>query len=195
MSELAIEVEEGLPEAACCFGSVTYHGVQWDLSHLDPFAFRIDPGLGTMLTVVVVFSCHCFSHSIRRDTRALSEIPGNEIYDDGRERRVLDAQRFALSRRFLRAIVKSLHARRITIADRRQPNFVTLDTVNADGTISHYAVFFEVERDRQRKRRMFLRIQSAYLLDGGLTRRQASAGKVRFDTLLRNAYQGKKIGR
>lgn len=194
MSQLAIEIVEGLPEAASFFEPVTYHGVQWDLSHLDPFALRIDPGLGTMLTVVVVFSCHCFSHSIRRDTRALADIPGHEIYDDGREQRVLDTQRYALSRRFLRAIAKSLHVRRITVADRRQPNFVTLDTVNADGTISQYAVFFEIERDRQRKRRMFLRIQSAYLLDGGLTRRQASAGKVRFDTLLRAAYQGKKIG-
>ncbi|WP_322043133.1 hypothetical protein [Paraburkholderia sp. J67] len=164
------------------------------MNHLDPFAFRIDPGLGTVLTVVVVFSCHCFSHSIRRDTRALCDIPRHEIYDDGREQRVLDAQRYALSRQFLRAIAQSLHTRRITIADRRQPNFVTLDTVNADGSLSQYAVFFEIEKDRQRKRRMFLRIQSAYLLDSGLTKRQATAAKVRFDTLLRTTYQGRKIG-
>ncbi len=71
---------------------------------------------------------------------------------------------------------------------------MTLDTVNADGTVSQYAVFFETGKDRQRKRRMFVRIQSAYLLDGGLTKRQAVAGKVKFNTLLRTAYQGKKIG-
>lgn len=194
MSQLAIAIEESLSDSARRFDPVTWHCEQWDLSHLDPFAFRIDPGLGTVLTVVVVFSCHCFTHSFRRDTRARSEIPRHEIYDDGREQRVLDAQRYALSRQFLRAIATSLHTRRITIADRRQPNFVTLDTVNADGTVSQYAVFFETGKDRQRKRRMFVRIQSAYLLDGGLTKRQAVAGKVKFNTLLRTAYQGKKIG-
>ncbi len=193
MSQLAIEIEASPLESAHCFGPVTWHGAPWDLSHLDPFAFRIDPGLGMVLTVVVVFSCHCFTHSVRRDTRALCDIPNHELYEGGRETRVLNPQRYALSRQFLRAIAASLHAHRITIADRRQPNFVTIETVNADGTVSQYAVFFEIEKDRQRKRRMFLRIQSAYLLDGSLTKRQATAGKVKFDTLLRTTYQGKRI--
>ena len=54
---------------------------------------------------------------------------------------------------------------RMELADRKQPNFVTLEKVNSDGTVSQYAVFFEVEKDKNRKRRLALRIQSAYVLD------------------------------
>lgn len=44
MSQLAIENEESKPETAHRFGPIVYHGVEWDLSHLDSFAFKIDPG-------------------------------------------------------------------------------------------------------------------------------------------------------
>ena len=53
-----------------------------------------------------------------------------------------------------------------------------------------YAVFFEVERDKRRKRRLLLYIQSAYRLER-LTHRLANAGKVRFATLVRKTYQGR----
>ena len=33
---------------------------------------------------------------------------------------------------------------RMELADRKQPNFVTLEKVNSDGTVSQYAVYFEV---------------------------------------------------
>jgi hypothetical protein len=59
-----------------------------------------------------------------------------------------------LSRRYLRNIVHSLFSRRITVADHRQPNFVTLENIGADGTTSLYAVFLEVKRDRSRRRRL-----------------------------------------
>lgn len=87
----------------------------------------------------------------------------------------------------------SLPSRRIVIADERQPNFVTLEGINADGSTSLYAIFFEVQRDKNRKRRMILRIQSAYELDEGLTKRQAKAQKIGFATLLRATYLGKKL--
>ena len=139
------------------------------------------------------FSCHCFSRSFRWDARATHLIPADEIYDDGKERRVLDPQRYELSRGYLRDIVVQLPFRRITIANEKQPNFVTLEQLNEDGTTSLYAVFFEAERDLSRKRRIVLRIQSAYVLDNGLTRRQEKAGKVGFATLLRATYLGKRI--
>jgi hypothetical protein len=104
----------------------------WDLRHLDAFALRVDPGIGFEVDVVVLFTCHCFTHSFKRDVRSPLEIPGV------------------------------------------------------------YAVFFEVMRDKQRKRRLLLYIQSAYRLES-LTHRLAKAGKVRFATLLRAAYQGRRI--
>ena len=54
-------------------------------------------------------------------------------------------------------------------------------------------MFFSVERDARRKGRMILRVQSAYLLDGGLTKAQKEGRKVRLGTLLKAAYEGRPI--
>ena len=54
------------------FCDVVYLGKPWDLSHLDPFAIRLDPGLGFAVDVVVLFTCHCFSHAIEKDGRPLA---------------------------------------------------------------------------------------------------------------------------
>lgn len=170
------------------FLPVAYNGEPWDLSHLDPFAFRTDPGLGFDIDVVVLFSCHCFSHSLRRDGRAPLLIPSGEIYDDGRERRVLSEVRYRLSQRFLPALVRELPNRKIQLAS--DQNFMTIEV--PEERTGHYVVFFMVERDKHRKRRMLLRVQSAYLLES-LTDRQRKAGKVNFSTLLRAGYEHRKI--
>ncbi|MFM0262230.1 hypothetical protein [Paraburkholderia sediminicola] len=145
------------------------------------------------MTVLVMFSCHCFSRSFARDGRVRAEIPSVEIYDDGREQRVLDPVRYELSRHRLRDLVMTIGERPIVVADEKQPNFMTLQKTNADGTSSLYAVFFEVEKDRERKQRLILRVQSAYLLEKELTKRQRQAKKVAFRTLLRATYEGRKI--
>jgi hypothetical protein len=188
-------VVEDLPEDehAHRFGEVSFHGIRWDLSHLDSFNFKVDLELGAHITVPVLLSCRCFSHSFRWDKRLRGLIPAHEIYDDGREQRVLDPQQYELSRRFLKDVVVSLPSRRIVLADERQPNFVTVESLNADGTTSLYAIFFEAQKDKSRKRRMILRIQSAYPLNDGLTKRQTSARRIAFTTLLRATYLGKKI--
>jgi hypothetical protein len=190
---LQVAIDEPPPEHTHRFGDISFGGVRWDLSHLDSFTFKTDLGLGTDITVLVLFSCHCFTHSLRWDKRPQGLIPVREIYDDGKERRVLDAQRYELSQRFLREVVMTMPSRRIVVADDRQPNFVTVENVNTDGTTSLYAIFFEARKDKNRKHRMVLRIQSAYLLDDGLTKRQASARRIGFTTLLRATYLGKKI--
>ncbi|WP_239482925.1 hypothetical protein [Paraburkholderia sp. C35] len=195
MSQPECLIAERLHEPAHRFSDVSYRGIPWNLNHLDAFTFKTDLGLGGDITVLVLFSCHCFTHSFRWDARPTDLIPDDEIYDHGKERRVLDPQRYKLSRRYLREIVIQLPSRRITVANENQPNFVTLENMNEDGTTTLYAVFFEAERDRIRKRRMVLRIQSAYVLDKGLTKRQEKAGKIGFATLLRAAYLGKKVRR
>ena len=128
---------------------------------------------------------HCFTRSFKWDPRTRDSIPDDEIYDDGRETRVLCADRYHASRRLLRDVIVGLATRRIIVADERQPNFVTVETASSDGVQRMYAVFFEVSRDRARKRRLILRVQSAHMLDGGLNRRQREARKVALRTLLR----------
>lgn len=179
-------------EAHHIFSELSVNGADWNLSHLRAFAFRIDPDLGFEVDVVVLFSCHCFTHKLQDDPRGLNGIPASEIFDDGRERRVLNEERYLLSREYLPRLIKDLPARTIQIASSGARNFMTFEFVDAAQKTRRYAVFFEVERDTRRKRRMLLRVQSAYVLEA-LTHRQQKAGKVRFGVLLRAAYTGRVL--
>jgi hypothetical protein len=175
------------------FPAVVFRGVKWDLSHLDAFALRIDPDLGFEIDVVILFSCHCFTHSIRHDERKANDIPDNEIFDDGGVPRVLSEERYNLSRRLLRAVVTSLPERQIRIAEGRQ-QFFTIEDPN-DGAPHTYVMFFTVKKDQRRNRRMLLQVQSAYRFDDfePMTNRQQNARKVRFVKLLRAIYRGDDI--
>jgi hypothetical protein len=171
------------------FPAISFRGEDWDLAHLDAFAIRIDPGLGFEIDVVVLFTCHCFSHTFKWDGRAPLEIPDDEVFDNGLERRVLSKERYELSRRFLPHLVKNLEQRLVRFAGDGASNYFTAEDLSQDPIPGTYAVFFEVERDKKRRKRMLLRIQSAYRLDT-LHNRLAKAGKIRFATLLRKGYQG-----
>lgn len=173
------------------FPRVVYRGSPWDLTHLESFAFKAD--IGFDVSVVVMFSCHCFTHSFKWETRTVAEIPSHEVYDDGRERRILDPVRYAFSQTHLRPMIDELGRRHIIIAHDARKNFMCWDIVDRSGVSHTYAVFFAVERDEQRKHRLILRIQSAYPLVGGLTKRQKGAKKVNLNVLLKAAYEGRKI--
>ena len=174
-------------EARHRFPAINFRGEDWDLTHLDAFAIRIDPDLGFEIDVVVLFTCHCFSHTFERDGRAPLEIPDDEVFDNGYERRVLSKERYELSRRFLPHLVKDLEKRLVRFAE--GTNYFTAEDLSEDPIPGTYAIFFEVEKDKKRKKRLLLRIQSAYRMDA-LKKRLAKAGKIRFATLLRKAYQG-----
>lgn len=170
---------------------VKFEDAEWDLSHLDAFTFKRD--VGFEVNVLVIFSSHCFTHSFRWDTRQRSEIPAEEIYHDGREERVLDKVRYELYCRLLKPILLTLDQRRIVVANESSRNFMTVEVKNEDGSELNYAVFFDVEKDQKRRRRLILRVQSAYCLAHGLTKRQKEAKKVNLDVLLKAAYEGRGI--
>lgn len=172
------------------FGRVVYQGAEWDLAHLQPFAFRhaINPEL--TVDVVVFFSCHCFTHDMKKDQR--DDIPEEEIYDDGRELRVLNPERYELSRQQLPSLVEQLASRHIRVMAHGRPNFLTVEIIDRNGVQVPYTVFFEVTKDRSRRKRMILRVQSAHARQE-LTKRQAKARKVRLDVLLRAVYEGREI--
>lgn len=174
------------------FGNIQYKGSPWDLSHLEAFALRLDPGLGFEIDIVILFSCHCFSHALDKDNRPKSEIPDSEIYENSRERRVLNEERYQLSRQYLPKLIHELPQRKIQVAGNTTPNFMTFEFIDSDDTRKLYAVFFEVEKDRSRKKRLLLRVQSAYILEA-LTHRKQKAGKVSFNVLLKAAYEGRVI--
>jgi len=171
------------------FRAVSFNGQAWDLTHLDPFALRVEISPGLIVDVVVFFSCHCFSHEVASDQRL--RIPAAELYLDGFERRVLNPERYRLSRLFFPSLIRELPTRRIRVVEARR-NFFTLEGATSDGRPTQYAAFFEVTRDAVRKKRLLLRVQTAFPMDD-LGKRYAKAGKVNFNVLIKAAYEGRMI--
>jgi hypothetical protein len=185
-NQTAVFVHADAVEPRHRFPEVVFRDENWDLRHLDAFALRIDPDLGFEVDVVVLFTCHCFTHSVKRDVRAPLDIPSDEIYEDGIERRVLSEERYELSRKFLPGMVRDLANRTIRYAGESNLNYFTTEVTGSEAP-GVYVVFFEVRRDKRRKRRLLLHVQSAYRLEQ-LNKRLAKGGKVRFATLLRKTY-------
>lgn len=176
-----------------CFQAITFHGTQWDLSHLSPFAFKVNFDVNRHVIVVILFSCHCFTHAVKNDSREVWSIPEEELYKNSQETRVLNEERYILSKTELPKIIAELHLRHITVADEgKRGNFVTIEHITQAGEKRYYGVFFEVEKDKKRRGRIILRVQSAYLLNG-LTKRQKAAKKVRFEVLIKAEFEGRKI--
>lgn len=175
------------------FAPVTYQGTDWDLSHLDPYAIHyevvLDKASDQRLTIeiVVIFSCHCFTHDIKHDTR--SPIPSEELFVTAEEVRVLNETRYKLSRTILLGLIESLPSKKIIVAVPGD-NYVTFECASATG-IEYYSVFFEATKAKNRKNRVILRVQSAYMREP--TKRERLAKKVGFNTLIRAALEGRKI--
>lgn len=161
-------------------------GQPWDMRHLDPFAFLIDPGLGYDIVVVVHFSSHCFTRSLKWDGRPLKTIPRGELFNDGQDIRVLCEQRHALSLKYLPRLIHELPQRLIRFARDLPQNFITTELVEdaPSSPRQHYVMFFEVSRDPKRKRRLLLKVQSAYSKES-LEPRLIKGRRISFATLLR----------
>jgi len=161
-------------------------GQPWDMAHLDPFAFLIDPGLGFDIVVVVHFSSHCFTRSLKWDGRPMKTIPAGELFNDGQDIRVLCEQRHALSLMYLPQLIRELPQRPIRFARDLPQNFITSELIESDAgrPRQHYVMFFEVSRDPRRKRRLLLKVQSAYLKDA-LEPRLIKGRRISFATLLK----------
>lgn len=189
MTPDSMEQHQELVESHHRFASRTVAGEVWSFAHLDALAFKVSVDMPVaqvlLLDVVVLFSSHCFTRGLQKD----EQVDEAWLWVDRRERRVLDRQRYELSCLYLPRLIKELPQRLIQVADAGRPNFVTLEVPPQAGKTdqARYAVFFEVERDRRRRGRVLLRVQSAYVLPQ-LTRRQVQADKIKFQTLLRRAY-------
>jgi hypothetical protein len=177
-------------EAQHRFKPLQFSGATWVFGHLEPFAFRAQIDENLVVDVVVLFSCHCFTHDRDKDLRR--DIPAAELYADGKKTRVLNPQRYQLSKAFLPRLVAELSSRHIRVIGGNKPNYVTIESIDQDGTEICYALFFEVLKDQKRKKRLLLRVQSAYALKS-MTEAQKKARKVNLNVLLRAVYEGRTI--
>lgn len=174
------------------FANVAFYDEIWDLGHLDPFAFREEIKKDLWVDVVVFFECHCFTHGYDKDLRDV--IPKEEVFMEGNVRRVLNRERWLLSRALLPDLVQQLRGAPLRVLGGALGNFASFRAFMRDGTTALYGVFLGVKKDSVRKGRLIMRIQSAYpLYESELTNRMKKAGKVNLNVLLRATYEGRQI--
>ena len=106
------------------FMPITVGNVEWEFSHLEAFAIKVPININHSSTinidVIILFANHCFTRSIEDGENPPTEL----IFDNGIERRVLDTERYELSKIHLRSIIHNLPNQTIFYADTKQPNFV-----------------------------------------------------------------------
>lgn len=166
--------------------SKDFEGKTWTFNHLQPFAMRIPVplnGIGIVeVDVVVLFTNHCYSREVV-DGECVNAC---HIVMDGKTPRLMDSWRYELSLKHLPQLVHSLDARRIKPS---RENFVTIELEpSAPGEAPmNYAMFFDVIKDRKRKKRLLLRVKSAYVLERPLSKRELEEKPIRFHVLLKRA--------
>lgn len=174
------------------FGPVVFNGAPWDLSHLRPFAFKqaisLPNGQTHEVDIVVFFSCHCFTEQAREG----DQIDPTHWYQDDRETRVLNEARYLQSRELLPKITQNFATREIRTTGQPQENYMTIEITDHEGEAKPYIVFFEIKKDKKRRGRILLRIQSAYVKER-LNNRLKNGQRVNFQVLVRATYQEKKI--
>ena len=190
MTKTSMDDHHELIESHHRFATLTVRDEIWEFDHLEAFAMKVPVDLSTNhavdLDVIVLFSNHCFTRGLVTPDELVDE---SLIVMDKSESRVLDRERYQLSRQYLPQLILELPMRHIQVADSTRPSFVTfeLPSMATGEPPIRYAVFFEVKRDRKRKRRVLLRVQSAYILEEP-SKRLLKADKMRFQVILKRAY-------
>ena len=190
MTKTSMDDHHELIESHHRFATLTVRDEIWEFDHLEAFAMKVPVDLSTNhavdLDVIVLFSNHCFTRGLVTPDELVDE---SLIVMDKSELRVLDRERYQLSRQYLPQLILELPMRHIQVADSTRPSFVTfeLPSMATGEPPIRYAVFFEVKRDRKRKRRVLLRVQSAYILEEP-SKRLLKADKMRFQVILKRAY-------
>ena len=155
-------------------------GIAIDLSHLEPFEFRVIPkGLTSEAVIQVVFNNHCFSEEF--DAARHSE-PLPKTHVASHETRGFDAVRHGLSK-LLPELVRAFDGRRVAQTRTGPLVRVTL----ADGR--DYAIVFTLKRVGALACELF--VMSAYPLDRPKSQVVAT-GEMKFNVAVALVLEGKK---
>jgi hypothetical protein len=150
-----------------------------DLSHLEPFEFKVAPaGFEAEATVSVRFHDHCFTENYDSERHIL---PVRSSQASSAESRAFSTERYELSK-LLPGIVRQLDGQRI--ASTREGNMVRITL--QDGRT--YPVFFTLRRESARRAALF--VVSAYLWDRPSS--PATTGAMRFNVALAKVLRGEK---
>ncbi len=170
--------------------SFQYKGEVFDLSHLHPFEFTLIQEAKNnkperKYYFDVIFSIHCFSRK-KLDDEIVEE---GLLYSDSRETRIFSFERYNLSKN-LPEIIKSLKDRKCYHTS--HGNYFIVEMVNDEGNLQEYEIYFTVSKSNK-KGRINLYVQSAYIRDETHALRRKKRKPIRFTIIAHNTYINKEI--
>jgi hypothetical protein len=163
-------------------------GESYCLKHLHPIDFIHEmPASGrhpaVTVRVHVAFGLHTFTRGIKTDD------PPEDDYEDNREKRCFDYDRYNHSHR-LPAIVREIPTCRKLYFSRTRSGLINYATFDTGGGKT-YAVFFDVMRYKTRgPNTVLLTVESAYELHEA--KRDTREGRVNFNVLVGHALRDTK---
>ncbi|GAC1040808.1 hypothetical protein [Rhizobium sp. No.120] len=135
------------------FKSKSFGGNTYDLGHLDPFTLDVEHS-GSNYRVHIQFGHHCFTEE--RESWHLQD----RKYEYGGETRSFCVVRHKASIK-LPDIIRGLVGKSVYVG--KEYNYFVLRNHDLLGNAPPYAVFFSVDRSRNKKKGdVFMRVQSAY---------------------------------
>lgn len=138
----------------------TIQGKTYTFEHLAPLTLSVPVKSGQtvrIVSVVVHFSCHCFTEA---------HDPGlhtpDLIYRHRGEVRAFQVDRYELSKK-LPAIIESLPTRKVFFT--KETNYLVVESIDQDGRRVSYTVFFDLKRARGIGYDLAMTVESAYVKD------------------------------
>lgn len=171
-----------------------YHGENYDLSHLHPFDFDCSAPVNAEKQwhyhINATFGLHTFTHQVNngKNLGMYKEL----LYQDSREEREFDFERYKLSKR-LPDIVKSIDHRKCYHTG--HDNFFTIEIVEANNNKQDYEVYFKLSKcgNCRKKGWLNLHVISAYVRDNFHEHDQPRKRPIRFHVLAYNVLKQKPI--
>ncbi|MCU7836736.1 MAG: hypothetical protein KZQ83_15985 [gamma proteobacterium symbiont of Taylorina sp.] len=166
----------------------TYEGKTYDLSHLYPFKMTVIQAAvknkaELQYQVQVFFSLHCFT----KGKKGQENIDSDLLYNDNREVRIFDFERYELSKQ-LRGVIEEIGQKKCFHTG--HGNYLIIELINSEQQIIKYEVYFTLSRG---KSILNLFIQSAYSRDGEHKSGHKKKKPIKFVILAHNTQAGKKI--
>jgi len=167
-----------------------YDRKAYDLNHLHPCELIITQEAKNnkpekIYYLDVTFSIHCFSRKkIRNET-----IENELLYKDSRESRIFCFDRYKLSKN-LPKIIEKLQEKKCYHTT--HGNYFTIDLTDNDGIKEDYEVYFVVSKSNK-KGRLNLYVQSAYIRNKTQKNKRKPKKSIRFDIIVHNTFVKKTI--
>lgn len=163
----------------------------YELNHLDAFeVIYQQPAQGIKpaqhYSVLVSFGHHCFTRGVREGEVLKMLYPHGPKHED----RLFDLERYELSKK-LPDLIKELMRHKCFHTGRDDGTYFIIELLDKDGERIEYEAYFKLFKNSQGQLRLI--IESAFRRDLSRISSRPKRKPIRFDIILFNTQQGKKI--